>query len=155
MIEPHAHSVDQKTDEEELEAHFQDCFGNEEEIMLIGIHKGIRIQVRGPMGDDGNPGTEIHEDHIKSRIYHPGQGGIPVHFSLIHEAHIVHHHQDRNEVMENVVIKREMLIADIIEPMGPNGPWPDNEMIHEGQGSQAGGYDVATICGVKKWHVHP
>ena len=64
MIESHPQGVDHKTNEEELEAHFQDGLSDEKEIMLIGVHEGIGIQMGCPMGDDGNPSTEVYENYI-------------------------------------------------------------------------------------------
>lgn len=107
------------------------------------------------MGHDGHPGPEVDENHVKGRINHPGEHGVPVHFPLIHEENIVHQHEDGDEIVENVIVERKVFVADVVQPVGADGAGPNDEMVHEGQGAKTGSYDVAAVRRIEKGHIHP
>ena len=145
MIKSHPQGIDKNSDDKELESHLQHVFRNEKEIMLSRIHKSVWIEMGRSMGHDGNPRPDIDKYRIQSWIDHPSHHGVPMHVPLVYKENIIHGHQNRNEVVENIVIKREMLITDIIKPVGLNRPRPDNPVIHKRQGPQTGGHNIATI----------
>ena len=155
MVQSHAQGIDKNADHKELEAHFQHVFRNEEEIVLSGVHERVRIQMRGPMGHNGNPGTDVDKYRVQRRVNHPGHHGVPVHFSFVHKENIIYGHQNGDEIMENIVIEREMFITDVVEPVGFNRPRPNDPMIHERQRTQTGRHDIATIGGIQERNIHP
>lgn len=105
MPQAHAHGVDEDADDEEAEADLQHLFGNGEEAVHRGIHESIGIEMTRPVRHDGEPRPQIDEGHIERRIDHPGEHGVPVHVPLVDKENIVNGHEDRDEVVENVIVK--------------------------------------------------
>ena len=154
MPQPHAHDVDKDADDEEAQADLQHLFGDGEEAVHRGIHESIGIEMTRPVRHDGEPRPQIDEGHIERRIDHPGEHGVPVHVPLVDKENIVDGHEDRDEVVENVIVKREVLVADIIQPVRANRARTDDQMIHERECRKARCHAEAAVRRVQEGDIH-
>ena len=103
--------------------------------------------------DDSHPCAPVHKYHVQGGINHPAQHDMPVKLRLVDEKQEIHGHEDRDEIMEYIVVKRKMLIADVIEPMGLDRARTDNDMVHDGKRDQPRRHHIPAVRRVEEGEI--